>query len=125
MLLLWPAIVNRQPFFFPDTTSYVRAADLAVRLVTHGRVQSAWSVNDPSPADLPKGAAPAPRQVHGSDGREGGAGDLLGGDLAAPDGVCDGGNGAVEPGGHGHSSITAGTANPSCEVRGASRSARS
>ena len=25
MLLLWPGIVNRQPFFFPDTTSYVRA----------------------------------------------------------------------------------------------------
>lgn len=70
-------MINRQPFFFPDTTSYVRAADLAVRLVTHDRVQTAWTNNDPAPSDLPKAApAPAPpptRQAHGSDGRDGNA----------------------------------------------------
>jgi hypothetical protein len=27
--LLWPALINQQPFIFPDTTAYVRAADAA------------------------------------------------------------------------------------------------
>lgn len=43
LLLMWPAIVNRQPFFFSDTTSYVRAADLAVQVATQHRVTTAWS----------------------------------------------------------------------------------
>jgi len=30
LLLLWPTILNRQPFFLSDTTSYIRGADAAV-----------------------------------------------------------------------------------------------
>ena len=29
--LMWAPLLNGQPFFFPDTTAYVRAADLAVQ----------------------------------------------------------------------------------------------
>jgi hypothetical protein len=32
--LLWPAIYNGQPFFFSDTTAYVRGADAAVQKLT-------------------------------------------------------------------------------------------
>lgn len=73
LVLLWPALINRQPFFFPDTTSYVRAADMAVRLISHQHIQTAWSNNDPAPGDLPKAAPGAPevRPAHGSDGRDG------------------------------------------------------
>ena len=35
ILLLWPAIVNRGPFFFPDTRTYMRIADAAVNRLTH------------------------------------------------------------------------------------------
>lgn len=34
VLLLWPAFYNEQPFFFPDTTAYVRGADAAVFKLT-------------------------------------------------------------------------------------------
>jgi hypothetical protein len=33
--LLWPAFYNRQPFFFPDTTAYLRGADAAIQKLTH------------------------------------------------------------------------------------------
>jgi hypothetical protein len=36
-------MVNGQPFFFPDTTSYVRAADIAVNLASGGRIRTAWT----------------------------------------------------------------------------------
>jgi hypothetical protein len=39
--LLWPALLNGGPFWFQDTTTYIRAADAAVVAAT-GR-QSAWS----------------------------------------------------------------------------------
>ena len=29
-IMIWPAFYNNQPFFFPDTTAYIRAADLGV-----------------------------------------------------------------------------------------------
>jgi hypothetical protein len=40
-LLLWPACYNHQPFFFPDTTAYVRGADAAVAKLTG--VRSVWT----------------------------------------------------------------------------------
>lgn len=44
LAFLWPAIVNRAPFLFPDTTSYVRAAD-AIVLRAAG-YQTVWSNAD-------------------------------------------------------------------------------
>ncbi len=41
MLLLWPAFYNHQPFFFPDTTAYVRGADAAVVKLTG--MPSVWT----------------------------------------------------------------------------------
>ena len=43
LALMWPALVNRQPFFFPDTTAYVRAADAAVRIASGGRLTTVWT----------------------------------------------------------------------------------
>ena len=34
-IMIWPAFYNNQPFFFYDTTAYIRAADLGVQTVTH------------------------------------------------------------------------------------------
>lgn len=41
--LAWPAFLNGQPFFFPDTTSYVRAADSAVYIFSGHRISSEWT----------------------------------------------------------------------------------
>ena len=73
--LSWPAFVNGQAFYFPDTTSYVRAADLAMYVVSHGRISTAWTRRDEAhvvDSAAPPAAAPdtqtmpgAPR--HGND----------------------------------------------------------
>lgn len=41
LMLLWPAFVNGEPFYMPDTPSYLRGADGAVHELTG--VSSAWS----------------------------------------------------------------------------------
>ncbi len=38
---LWPALYNGQPFFFPDTTAYVRGADAGISKLTHRK--SVWT----------------------------------------------------------------------------------
>src|SRR6516164_9940957 len=42
-IMIWPAFYNEQPFFFPDTTAYIRAADLGVQSLTHHTTP--WSVS--------------------------------------------------------------------------------
>jgi hypothetical protein len=42
-IMIWPAFYNKQPFFFPDTTAYIRAADLGVQSLTHHTTP--WSVS--------------------------------------------------------------------------------
>ena len=54
--LLWPAIYNGQPFFFPDTTAYVRGADAGIQNLTG--ISTPWS-QPVAPAST-AGAAPAP-----------------------------------------------------------------
>ncbi len=41
LALLWPAFVNGGPFWFPDTSAYIRSADAAI--VTLGGAPSEWS----------------------------------------------------------------------------------
>jgi len=41
--LAWPALINGQPFYFPDTTAYVRAADIAVYMASGKRISTAWT----------------------------------------------------------------------------------
>ena len=43
LLLMWPALVNRQPFYFPDTPSYVRAADIAAHMASREHVSTVWT----------------------------------------------------------------------------------
>ena len=45
---IWPALYNGQPFFFPDTTTYIRGADAGIQAAFGHK--SAWSV----PPDAPK-----------------------------------------------------------------------
>jgi hypothetical protein len=45
---VWPALYNGQPFFFPDTTTYIRGADAGIQAAFGHK--SAWSV----PPDAPK-----------------------------------------------------------------------
>lgn len=44
LILLWPAAVNGGPFFFPDTSAYIRAVDAALLRTTGHR--TAWSNDD-------------------------------------------------------------------------------
>jgi hypothetical protein len=48
-VLLWPALYNGQPFFFPDTTAYLRGADAGIQKFTHH--PTAWS----APAEVEHG----------------------------------------------------------------------
>jgi hypothetical protein len=43
LLGIWPALTNGQPFFFSDTTAYVRGADLAVANAFGNRYATEWA----------------------------------------------------------------------------------
>jgi hypothetical protein len=48
LALLWPALVNRQPVFHPDTTACIRGADAAIEKLTG--LSTAWSRSPPRAA---------------------------------------------------------------------------
>lgn len=56
--LLWPAVVNGGPFWFPDTTTYIRGADAAVAALT-GQ-QTEWSDRLVSSASRASAASATP-----------------------------------------------------------------
>ena len=63
VLLMWPALVNRQPFYFSDTTSYVRTADLVAHIVAGPAAATIWTrpeFDSPRPAAAPA-VPPVPR----------------------------------------------------------------
>lgn len=67
LALMWTGIVNGQPFFFPDSTNYIRAADLAVHLASGRTISTVWTARYAD--DLPaKQAATAssPRPANGN-----------------------------------------------------------
>lgn len=43
LALAWPAFVNGQPFYFPDSTAYVRAADSAAYIFSGERITTEWT----------------------------------------------------------------------------------
>ncbi len=57
--LLWPAVINGQPFFFPDTTTYIRGAAYPVEKLFG--VQTTWSVTTATLAGKPAAAKPSLR----------------------------------------------------------------
>jgi hypothetical protein len=46
LVCIWPALTNGQPFFFPDTTAYVRGADLAIANVLGSRFATEWAKDE-------------------------------------------------------------------------------
>lgn len=72
LLYAWPALFNGGPFFFPDTSHYIRAADAAVASVTGHR--SIWSdrlleavpAGTASPSAPGEASAPNPNMTAGT-----------------------------------------------------------
>jgi MFS family permease len=72
LALMWTGLVNGQPFFFPDSTNYIRAADLAVHLASGRTISTAWTaryaedlpVARPSPATPPSARPVKPGAAH-------------------------------------------------------------
>jgi hypothetical protein len=74
LALLWPAFYNGEPFYFPDTTAYVRGADTAFHRITG--TATPWSAVDDTTTDTTADAsgdtpdadaAPTPARVDGGD----------------------------------------------------------
>lgn len=58
LALLWPSLINGEPFYMPDTSSYVRAADAGVYKLTG--IESVWTDEfhnryAPGSEDIPSG----------------------------------------------------------------------
>ena len=64
-LMMWPAFYNGQPFFFPDTTAYVRGADAAAQRLTG--VATVWTkqaVDHPSVSSIADKTVLAGRSIY-------------------------------------------------------------
>lgn len=57
---IWPALTNGQPFFYADTTAYVRGADLAISRTLGDRYATEWAKDQRRSFQL---QAPAPTAV--------------------------------------------------------------
>ena len=86
LLLMWPAIANRAPFFFPDTTSYVRSADIVAFMNSGGRIATAWSdryraeLGGKQPAsEAAPSRSPTPAHIAPRPGNDIGAGNIMSG----------------------------------------------
>jgi hypothetical protein len=52
LLGIWPALTNGQPFFYADTTAYVRGADLAISKLFGSRFSTDWAKDPRRAIDL-------------------------------------------------------------------------
>lgn len=68
LALMWTGIVNGQPFFFADSTNYIRAADLAVHLASGRTISTVWTARYaeqlPSEPNAPAVATGHPEADH-------------------------------------------------------------
>ncbi|QJU59804.1 hypothetical protein HL653_20450 [Sphingomonas sp. AP4-R1] len=75
LILMWPALINGQPFFFSDTSSYVRAGDIVGRMVGGRDIATVWTIPDASPppasahpsTNAVPTTAPEPKVARGND----------------------------------------------------------
>jgi hypothetical protein len=58
LALTWPALINGQPFFHPDTIAYVRGPDVAVMKLIGPRYATEWAFFDPGAVDQRNAAVP-------------------------------------------------------------------
>lgn len=81
LALMWTGIVNGQPFFFADSTNYIRAADIAVHMATGGAVSTVWTERYRSALPSPDGkpARPTGEAVHSPTANDVGAGLVMSG----------------------------------------------
>lgn len=70
LALIWPAAINGQPFFHPDTLGYVRGPDVAVMKLLGPRFASSWATLDPGAAVVAHRGEGAPALGHGYDDKE-------------------------------------------------------
>jgi hypothetical protein len=49
--MIWPALWNRSPFYFPDTRTYIRSADAPINRLT--KIRTEWTALDTSKAPTP------------------------------------------------------------------------
>ncbi len=69
LLNIWPALTNGQPFFYPDSTAYVRGADLAISKALGSKLATEWardprrriSSDTPGAAALPDATGNSPQ----------------------------------------------------------------
>ena len=60
---MWPALTNGQPFFFPDTTAYVRGADLAIARVVGERFATDWAKDERRTVEIKSAVEPSDRKA--------------------------------------------------------------
>jgi hypothetical protein len=70
LALCWPAAINGQPFFHPDTLGYVRGPDVAIMKLLGARFASPWAKLDPGAAIAAHQAGAGPVRGHGYDDKE-------------------------------------------------------
>lgn len=58
--LMWTGLVNGQPFFFPDSTNYIRIADSAAFIASKHRISTVWTDRYRDAVEAPGPAAGAP-----------------------------------------------------------------
>jgi len=59
VLGIWPALTNGQPFFYADTTTYVRGADLAIAKALGSRFATAWAKDQRRTMGIQTAATPS------------------------------------------------------------------
>src|SRR5262245_55943874 len=59
ILAMWPALSNGQPFYFPDTTAYVRGADLAIAKVAGNRFGTDWAKDERRTVEIKSAVEPS------------------------------------------------------------------
>ncbi|WP_303539751.1 hypothetical protein [Sphingomonas natans] len=61
---MWPALINGQPFYFSDTSSYVRAGDVIAHIIGGPSARTLWTRPDPD-AQTPTAASAASEKTSG------------------------------------------------------------
>lgn len=79
LALMWTGLVNGQPFFFPDTSNYVRAADAAVYIASGHALRTEWTTRYEKGLATTAGASAAPATLPAHTSNNVRAGLIMGG----------------------------------------------